>query len=119
MKNSLTYKLQKKVFFLIMVTFVCSLSVSCSDSSGLDPTATYTITFDPNGGIGGPDPMPAIYGTPMPNLSGQSAPTKQGDSFIGYFDAPDVGEMYYNRDLVPMFDYWDKIGDTTLFAEWE
>ncbi|MCL2155589.1 MAG: InlB B-repeat-containing protein, partial [Leptospirales bacterium] len=81
---------------------------------------TYTITFDANdGGSGGPTSVKVEYEQPMPDLSGQTLPTRAGvrHVFTGYFDAQTGGTKYYNNNLTSARD-WDKESDATLYAQW-
>lgn len=82
---------------------------------------TTLISFDSNGGTGGPcvdTRVEGTYGEPLFSLANESAPSKTGFTFNGYWDAPNGGTQYYNasRDNVKN---WDKEVDTaTLFARW-
>jgi hypothetical protein len=101
-------------------------------------TEINTVSFDANGGGGGQTaPLTANYGEPMPELAGQvpvrmdrfdnpavtKESTKIGYYFVeyyfdGYFDAQSGGTKYYNADLSPAKEAWDKMADTTLYARW-
>ncbi|MCL2155420.1 MAG: SUMF1/EgtB/PvdO family nonheme iron enzyme [Leptospirales bacterium] len=81
---------------------------------------TYTITFNANEGMGGPTPTTrdVTYGSPMPNLSGQTPPTRVVYAFTGYYDAQTGGTKYYNANLTSAIN-WDKASDAILYAQWE
>jgi uncharacterized repeat protein (TIGR02543 family) len=79
---------------------------------------TFVISFNANGGSGGPAAnAAAIYDQPMPVVSG--IPVQEGYIFNGYWDAQSGGTRYYNADLSSA-KTWDK--DTasayTLYARW-
>jgi hypothetical protein len=90
-----------------------------------------TVTFNANGGSGGPVSATATFGQAMPAISVQ-APTKEVNSnpgngyennykkyyFDGYYDAPSGGKKYYNVDLTSAAN-WDKTANTELFAQWQ
>ncbi|MCL2156046.1 MAG: SUMF1/EgtB/PvdO family nonheme iron enzyme, partial [Leptospirales bacterium] len=82
---------------------------------------SYTITFDANEGTGGPTTVEeAVYGSPMPDLIGQTPPTRAGGYvFLGYTDSPTGGGIYYTANLTSARD-WDMTSDTniTLYARW-
>jgi uncharacterized repeat protein (TIGR02543 family) len=48
--------------------------------------AIYTVTFDPNGGTGGPTPVRLRYGDTFPTPLG-SKPAKTGNMFLGYWNS--------------------------------
>ncbi|HJJ57482.1 MAG TPA: InlB B-repeat-containing protein [Methanocorpusculum sp.] len=75
----------------------------------------YTVTLNPQGGIGGTDSVTATYGEAMQTLS--SLPTRDGYTFAGYFDAATGGNKYYNADGTSAKN-WDKTEHTTLYAHW-
>jgi hypothetical protein len=76
----------------------------------------HTITFNPNGGTGGPDPATATYGQPLPTITVK--PTREAYYFAGYYDAQTGGTEYYTADLAPAEEQWDKTSNTTLYAKW-
>nr|AGS51805.1 internalin-like protein (LPXTG motif) [uncultured bacterium contig00053] len=77
---------------------------------------TCAITFNANGGTGGPANATATYGQPLPEIT--TKPTRDAYYFAGYFDAQTGGAQYYGADLAPTKDKWDKASDTTLYAQW-
>jgi len=78
----------------------------------------FKITFDANGGTGGPTSVTATHSKPMPTLSAH-APVRTGYFFIGYYDtdAQTGGTRYYFSDLTSITD-WDKKHAATLYARW-
>jgi uncharacterized repeat protein (TIGR02543 family) len=80
---------------------------------------TYTITFDANGGSGGPaSNATATYGQVLPALNPLDKPIKGTDFFTGYYDAQTGGTLYYDNNLAAEDTTWDKTADTTLYAQW-
>ena len=77
----------------------------------------YAVTFNANEGTGGPTTIEVTFGQPMPNLSGQTAPTREGLYFAGYFDAQIDGTMYYNASLTSVRT-WYKANNAILYAQW-
>ena len=107
---------------------------------------TNTITFNANGGTGGPATVNATPGLPMPALTAQApinenyapegfmaprlASTSSVDRntsntcggyekmyFDGYWDAQTGGKKYYNADMTSASN-WDKSANTVLYAQW-
>lgn len=79
----------------------------------------YTITFDANGGIGGPNPITLTYGDNVNNLSTSELPTRDNFTFIGYFDDKQTNSaQYYNPSGAPISANWSKSDDFTLYAHW-
>ena len=76
---------------------------------------TYTITLDANGGTGGASSATATYDAAMDTLT--SLPTRAGYTFHGYTDAQTGGTLYYNADGTAARK-WDKVANTTLYAQW-
>ena len=76
---------------------------------------TYTVSFDYNGGNGNNDDVISTYDSAMPTING--IPTRNGYIFTGYFDAINGGKKYYNADLTSA-KAWDKVENTTLYAQW-
>jgi hypothetical protein len=76
-----------------------------------------TVTFDANGGTGGPSPVEAIFGKALPVITDEPE-YLPSHYFTGYFDAVTDGTKYYAADLTPVKGEWDKIIDATLYAHW-
>ena len=76
---------------------------------------TYTVSFDYNGGNGNNDDVISTYDSDMPTIT--DIPTRTGYIFTGYFDAANDGIKYYNADLTSA-KAWDKVENTTLYAQW-
>lgn len=76
---------------------------------------TYQITFNANGGIGGPATATATYDARMDKLT--TLPTRDTYSFTGYFDDQDAGVQYYASDGTALRS-WDKTSNATLYAHW-
>ena len=80
------------------------------------PTET-TITFDSNGGVGGPSPVTATKDEEMPSIA-SSLPSRTGHTLKGYYDAESGGTKYYNADGTSA-KAWDKDdAEYTLYAQW-
>ena len=81
---------------------------------------TSALTFNLNGGTGtAPTGKTATYGSAMPAY-GQSAPTKTGHTFAGFYDGSGgTGTQYYTAGLASART-WDKdtTDGTTLYAKW-
>ena len=78
-------------------------------------TSSFKISFNANGGSGGPSPVDVEQGSTMPTIS--SFPSKTGYTFAGYYDATSGGTKYYNANGTSAKN-WDKAADTTLYAHW-
>ncbi|MDR3021823.1 MAG: InlB B-repeat-containing protein [Clostridiales bacterium] len=74
----------------------------------------YRVTLDATGGTGGTISFNVFVGSPMPKAD---APSRVGYTFLGYYDAKDGGNQYYDKDMKSVKD-WDKPNDTTLYARW-
>lgn len=74
------------------------------------------ITFDKQSGTGGSNSVdPATYGQAMPTAT---MPTRNGYTFLGYYDATSGGTQYYKADGTSARN-WDKVvAATTLYARW-
>ena len=80
------------------------------------PTET-TISFDANGGAGGPSSVTATKNKPMPSVA-SSLPSRTGYTFKGFYDAQLGGTKYYNADGTSAKE-WDKdYAEYTLYAQW-
>ena len=75
----------------------------------------YTVYFNLNGGTGDQSWITVHVGEALPTLT--VTPFKTGYTFKGYKD--NYGKKYYNADLTPAVDAWDKPFDYTLDAIWE
>ena len=78
---------------------------------------TYTVTFNANGGTGGQST--AVTATPdktMPAIS-TTSPTKEGYTFLGWYDSITGGTMYYTKEGKSARSF-NKTSDTTLYARW-
>ncbi len=71
-----------------------------------------TLTYDANGGVGAPAPEAVKIGTEATVTT--SAPTLEGDAFLGWSTVP----YNYKVDYKPG-DSITLSGDTTLYAVWE
>jgi hypothetical protein len=78
-------------------------------------TNQYTISFNANGGSGGPSTVIATYGASMPVIS--TKPTRTGYTFTGYYTNITGGAKYYNADLTSD-ETWNKTNNATLYAQW-
>lgn len=108
-------------------------SASCNFSGGrLNTNNTYegvsldstsTITFDPNGGTGGIETLEATWGENLNSGNQISVPTREGYTFLGYFDSKVGGDRYFNpigkvEERAGDGKKWDYIGPVTLYAHW-
>jgi uncharacterized protein (DUF362 family) len=108
----------KKLILLSLV--IVAGFTACEDpnnSPGLE--RTYTITFNANGGNGGPASVAVKIGKPLPALNLSDKPKKGTDFFTGYYDAQTEGIQYYDGNLVPAVQMWNITENTTLYAQWE
>jgi len=97
---------------IIFVSFIVSMAcIGSPDAAECD------ITFNVNGGNGGPDSTIATFNRPMPALSAPP-PTRNGYRFLGYYDTRFSGGIkYYNSDLSSAKN-WDKKESAILYARW-
>jgi len=103
-----------KKLLLLLVLVILAGFFSCV---GFFEPTEYEITFDANGGVGGPASVIALFNRPMPALTAQ-APARTDYVFIGYYDEPEFGgTKYYDYDLSSAAD-WDKKHNTKLYARW-
>ena len=93
-----------------------SAGASSVDLYAIWTAKQYTITFNANGGSGGPASADVIYGESMPALIA-SAPTHTEYYFAGYYDAKTGGTMYYTAEMQSART-WDRTSATTLYARW-
>ena len=80
-----------------------------------DPSQTYTVTLDRQGGSGGPASVTATYGSPMPAIT---PPTRAKYAFGGYYTAADGGGTQYYTASGTSARNWDKTSEITLYARW-
>lgn len=100
-------------------TYSCKNGYSYNLDNGQCVGKKYTITFDANGGIGGPNPITLTYGDTVNNLSTSELPTRDNFTFIGYFDDKQTNSaQYYNPSGAPISANWSKSDDFTLYAHW-
>ena len=71
-----------------------------------------TLTYDANGGAGAPDAVKIAYGSKGEITA--SAPTLEGDNFLGWATQP-----YYVKPDYRAGDRISLSGNTTLYAVWE
>lgn len=71
----------------------------------------YMVQFDANGGVNGPEPIYAKYGTEYTIPNGENAPTKQGYNFNGWWSDGKLlkegkvkGNVTYTADWRPVSD---------------
>jgi len=74
--------------------------------------ATYTISFDANGGINAPDPQTKTHGVDL--LLTSHEPSREGYEFLGWATTATATEAEYQPG-----DTFARNADTTLFAVWE
>ena len=74
---------------------------------------TYTVTLNAAGGTGGTASVTATFDAPMPNIT---LPTRNGYTFLGYFDAQD--KQYYDANGSST-NSWITPSNATLTARWE
>ena len=99
-------------------TYSCKNGYSYNLANGQCVGKTYTITFDANGGIGGPNPITLTYGNNVNNLSTSQLPTRANFVFIGYFDDKTNGVQYYTASGTPISKNWSRSDNFTLYAHW-
>jgi uncharacterized repeat protein (TIGR02543 family) len=78
----------------------------------------HTLTFRANGGAGGPAPVIVAQNWNLPALNPADKPSKALEFFTGYYDATTGGTRYYDSNLTPAVEMWDKTSRTTLYAQW-
>ncbi len=79
---------------------------------------TFTVSFNSNGGTGGQTAdVVATYGSAMPSIS-TTAPNKERNIFLGWYDSASGGTKYYNADGTSAKTF-DKTENITLYAHWE
>ena len=84
--------------------------------TGAAKTLYYTVTFNRQGGTGGPYQVEVENGSDMPSAT---APTKSGYIFKGYYSSTNgSGTKYYDENMKSVHK-WDKDSGGTLYAYWE
>jgi len=78
--------------------------------------AAQTVNFDPNGGIGGPTSITALFWELMPAITTE-APMRDGYIFAGFFNTQTGGTKYYDANLTPVRNL-DLDDGATLLARW-
>ena len=96
--------------------------------------ATYTITFDAQGGTTSLKSLPVVYGSNQNNkIDAATNPTKTDYTFLGWFTQPQGGEQVYKTSNGSCYagEYWSNTwetagtgavwhhpGNVTLYAHW-
>lgn len=76
--------------------------------------ASYTVTFDAEGGNGGTTTLTVQYRAQLPNIT---IPTKDGHLFLGYYNGDNgTGTQYYDASGKGL--YTMPAGNLTLYAKW-
>jgi uncharacterized repeat protein (TIGR02543 family) len=110
------YKPTLKLFGIIAIAAVIALSMAACPDGDTD-NDKYKITFDPNGGTGGPEPVTVAFGKALPVIS--EKPSREGYYFAGYYDDKEGKEKeYYAADLEATQEEYDKKSNITLYAHW-
>ena len=80
-------------------------------------TNTYEVTLNGNGATSTNHTtgVTATYGSAMPTL--ETAPSRTGCTFAGYYDATSGGTKYYNANKSSATN-WNKTTAATLYARW-
>ena len=76
----------------------------------------YILTFNGNGGMGGTQ---EAFVRENGSMSSVVAPEREGHQFLGYFDSPEGGKMYFDEFLEPVFEVGDIDHNVTLYAHWQ
>ncbi len=85
------------------------------ECSAITTVNTYNVSFNVNGGNGGQtESVVATFDAPMPTIS-TIAPTRDGYTFGGWYDAQSGGTQYYTANGESARN-WNKITDTVLYA---
>ncbi len=119
---------RKLVTGLLGLATLCGCLGACIFYNSIDKqvsevkaAASTYIHFNKQGGHGGWDyNNPQSYGQPMNCASPLASliPSRNGCTFLGYFDAPSGGTRYYYSTGQTARN-WDKnVSETTLYAQW-
>ena len=112
-----------------------SFPVGCNQTLTATWTpATYTITFDAQGGTTSLKSLPVVYGSNQNNkIDAATNPTKTDYTFLGWFTQPQGGEQVYQvsngsclactywsggYDAIGRNAVWQYAGNVTLYAHW-
>ena len=79
--------------------------------------ATYTVTFNHQGGTSSLTTKTATYNAAMPSISSSQLPTRTAYRFDGYYDAAEGGTKYYNANGSSARTC-NKTANFTLYAHW-
>ncbi len=107
--------MMKKILLLLVIAAACF--IACEEPNN-PAEEIYTISFDANGGTGGPEDVTVAYGKAMPELVAEDVPAREEYAFTGYFDAESEGTQYYDSELTAAQPVWDKKEDSVLYAQW-
>ncbi len=101
---------------LLVISFLTFLMSKNLIQKSMAAGATYTITFNANGGSGAPSAQTVKYNGTLPTISVK--PKKPGYTFKGWYDSVSGGIQYYNASNVAVKKY-DKTSNVTLYARWK
>jgi hypothetical protein len=99
--------MMKKLFFLLTLLMAAGF-FACEDPNKSGLERTYTISFDANGGTGGPAPVAVKIGDALPTFDLANKPKKGTNFFTGYYNARTGGTRYYDSALVPAVEMWSQ-----------
>ena len=77
------------------------------------------ISFDANGGTGGPSDKYIYSGNYLSDLNSSDLPTRDGYVFTGYYTMPSSGTQYYGSDGSGQRYWYNYDSEYTLYAHWE
>ena len=81
---------------------------------------TTTVNLDFQGGMNGTSLVTATYDDLMPTSNDIIAPTRDGYTFVGYYDSADGnGNQYYNADMTSNSSWNKDVSEITLYAKWD
>ena len=99
-------------------TYKPSITSSSAKVYVICSKGVYTVAFDANGGSGGQtSQVSATYGSPMPKIS-SNVPTKNGYTFLGWYDEKSGGTEYYNEKQASVRNY-NKTKSIVLYAHYK
>jgi uncharacterized repeat protein (TIGR02543 family) len=104
-----------KVYYPSAATGYTAVTWEGYPSQSYDPTDTYTVTYDSNGGTGSAptDVTGLAMGGSVPSLAGQGTMLNSGYEFKGWNTAANGSGTNYN-----VGDSLFATGNTTLYANW-